>query len=112
IIEEFGGARQDLSYKRDAIVGFHRLDLDIHIHITSPEQQLARWSASAAHTGQHGLIVRVENERCDEFPQAAYRSVRLSHRLEELNAPPNPFSRRLEGSIFTEPGDDSLKFLL
>src|SRR5437870_13891674 len=60
IIEEFGGARQYLSNESDAIVRFHRFDLDIHIHITCAEQQLARWRSDTADTRHYGLIEGVE----------------------------------------------------
>ena len=38
IIEEFGSARQYLSDQRNAIVRFHRFDLDIDVNIPGPKQ--------------------------------------------------------------------------
>ena len=38
IIEELVGIRQYLSDKRDAIIGLHSLDLDIHINVASTEK--------------------------------------------------------------------------
>ena len=38
IIKEFGSVRQYLSYKSNAIISFHRLDLHINVHIASAEQ--------------------------------------------------------------------------
>ncbi len=69
IIEEFGIIRQDLSYKGNAIVGFHRFDLHIHIHVSGAEQQLPRWSSDAAYAGHHRLIIGVEHQRCDKLPE-------------------------------------------
>src|SRR5438046_9668235 len=86
IIEEFGIARQDLSDKCDAIVGFHRFDLHIHIHVTGAEQQLPRWSSDAAYAGHHRLIVGVEHQRCNYCTETRSTTEWL-HRMEEMNAP-------------------------
>src|SRR5204863_10137475 len=62
IIKEFGSARQYLSYKGDAIVRFHRLDLHINVDIAGTEQQLSRGGSDAAHAGHHRLFIRIEDQ--------------------------------------------------
>src|SRR5205823_7587639 len=89
IIKEFGSVRQYLSYKSNAIISFHRLDLHINIDIAGTEQQLPGWCSNSAHSRQHGLIVGVEHQGRDELPQAADHSLRLHHRLEQIDAPLN-----------------------
>ena len=112
IIEEFGSARQYLSHQRNAIVRFHRFDFDIDVNITGPEQQLAGRCSDAADAGQHWLIEGIEYQRCDELAQTADNPLGLNNGLEQADAPLNQFSRRFERSVFAEPGNDSVEFLL
>src|SRR5262249_11151152 len=62
VFEELGPTRQHLTDERDPVIRLHGLDLYIDIHITGAEQQLAGWSAYAAHASKHWLIERVEDE--------------------------------------------------
>ena len=50
IIEEFCGARQDLTYQSNPVVGFHGFDLDVDIDIACTEQQLTRRNPNSTNT--------------------------------------------------------------
>jgi hypothetical protein len=80
IIEKLCRARQDLSDKRYAVIGFHRFDFNVDIDITGPEQQLTGRCSDATDTCQQGLIESVENEGCNDLTQATL--FRLHHGLE------------------------------
>src|SRR5262249_1445925 len=70
IIEKLCRARQDLSDKCYAVIGFHRFDCDIDIDITRTEQQLTRRCSDAADACQQRLIEGVENESRNDLTHA------------------------------------------
>jgi len=110
IIEESGLARQDLAGNRNPVIRFLRFDLHVNINVARMEQQLTRRKTDSTDSGKHWLIVGIEYQRGDEFPDST--SLGLPDRLEQIETPFEQLGWRLKGLVFLELTEERLHFLL